>query len=190
MNSFYSREELDRMGFKSIGKNVLISKKSSIYGAANISIGDNVRIDDFVILSGRIEIGSFIHVAAFSALFAGDMGIVLRDFCNLSSRVSIYAISDDYSGESLTNPMVSNEYKNIEGGQVILNKHVIVGASSVILPNVEVGEGGAIGSLSLVNKTLEPWGIYAGTPVKKIKGRSKDLLALEKEFIKREKVEC
>ena len=183
MNSFYSTEELANIGFKSVGKNVMISKKASIYGAANISIGDNVRIDDFVILSGKIEFGNYIHIAAYSALFAGDQGIIFKDFSGVSSRVSVYAISDDYSGESLTNPTVSNEYRDLIGGPVIFHKHALVGASSVVLPNVEIGEGVAVGSLALVNKSLESWGIYVGSPAKKIKDRSKALLTLEKEFL-------
>ena len=46
--SKYTEEELQKLGFKFIGKNVLISQKSSIYGMDKISIGDNTRIDDFV----------------------------------------------------------------------------------------------------------------------------------------------
>lgn len=48
---FYTREELERIGFKSIGENVLISDKTSIYSPQNISIGNNVRIDDYCVLS-------------------------------------------------------------------------------------------------------------------------------------------
>jgi len=47
---FYSREELEKIGFKSIGENVLISDKTSIYNPQNIEIGSNVRIDDTFIL--------------------------------------------------------------------------------------------------------------------------------------------
>ena len=71
MNSFYSNEELKQLGLKSFGKNVLISKKCSIYGADKISIGNNVRIDDFCILSGKIVIGNYVHISAYSALYAG-----------------------------------------------------------------------------------------------------------------------
>lgn len=39
MNSFYSREELKKIGFKSYGENVLISKKASIYSPEKIEIG-------------------------------------------------------------------------------------------------------------------------------------------------------
>ena len=52
MDSFYSRSELEHIGFATIGKNVLLSRKASIYSPAMISIGDNVRIDDFCILFG------------------------------------------------------------------------------------------------------------------------------------------
>lgn len=54
--SFYTHDELAEIGFKSCGKNVLISRKASIYSPAKIEIGDNVRIDDFCILSGVIFI--------------------------------------------------------------------------------------------------------------------------------------
>lgn len=58
MSNFYNEVELKNLGLKSYGENVLISKKCSIYGAENIEIGNNVRIDDFCILSGEIKIGN------------------------------------------------------------------------------------------------------------------------------------
>lgn len=183
MNSFYSEEELKEIGFKSIGNNVLLSRKCSIYGAQNISIGNNVRIDDFCILSGKIEIGNYIHVAAGSMLFAGDEGIILEDFSGLSSRCAVYAASEDYSGEALTNPTVPDEYRNVTGGTVVFKKHSIVGSGCTVLPNVIVGEGTSIGSMSLVNKSLDDWGIYIGIPCKRIKERSKHVLELEKDLL-------
>lgn len=182
--SFYTEEELKTLGLKSYGRNVMISKKVSIYGAENISIGNNVRIDDFCILSGKIRIGSFVHIAAYSALYGGNVGIEMNDFSGLSSRVIIYTESDDYSGNYLTNPTIPDKYLNIIKGKVILNKHVIIGTSSTILPAVIIDEGVAVGAMSLVNKSLDEWGIYAGSPCRKIKDRSKKLLELEKEMIK------
>ena len=85
--SFLSREKLMEIGFKSIGENVLLSRKASIYGPENIEIGNNVRIDDFCILSGKIKLGSYIHIAAYSALFGGEEGITMEDFTGLSSKV-------------------------------------------------------------------------------------------------------
>ena len=71
-NSFYSEKELQQMNFKYIGKNVLVSRKASIYGIENISIDDNSRIDDFCILSGNITIGKNVHIAAACLFFSGD----------------------------------------------------------------------------------------------------------------------
>ncbi|MBU0620484.1 MAG: acyltransferase [Gammaproteobacteria bacterium] len=179
----YSLDELSGIGFAKIGSNVCISRKCSIYAAEQIQLGDNVRIDDFCILSGKISLGSNIHVAAYTALFGGG-GIELHDFCNLSSRVSIYSVSDDYSGETLTNPTIPEHFKHVERAPVVLGRHVIVGAGTVVLPGVTIGEGSAIGALSLVNKGVEPWGVYAGVPVRRIKNRKQDLLKLEIEYLR------
>lgn len=182
---FYSKEQLEKIGFKFLGENVLISDKTSIYSPENISIGNDVRIDDFSILSaggGYINIGNYIHIAAFGAFFGGS-GIVMEDFTTTSSRVCIYSVSDDYSGETMTNPMIPEKYKKLEYGKVTIKKHSIIGSGTTILPGVTLEEGTSIGANSLVLKSTEPWGIYAGSPIKKLKDRKKDLLKLEKEFL-------
>ncbi|SMB88727.1 galactoside O-acetyltransferase [Desulfonispora thiosulfatigenes DSM 11270] len=189
-NSFYSKEELIGLGFCEIGSNVLISKKASIYNASKISIGNNVRIDDFCILSGTISIGNFIHIAAYSALYGGECGIEINDYSNISSKNSIYAISDDYSGMSMTNPMIPDKYKKIYGEKVVFEKHVIIGSSCVVLPGVVLGEGSSFGAMSLINKSSEPWTINAGIPFRKIKDRSKEILKLEEQFIKEVGEKC
>ena len=181
-NSFYTEQELKQLGFRHIGKNVLISSKTSIYGASNISIGNNVRIDDFCILSGKITIGNNIHIAASALLFAGDAGIEMQDFTCISSRSALYAISDDYSGETMSNPTVPDQFKNVASGKITLAKHVMIGTGSTILPGVTVSEGCSVGAMSLVKKTTEPWKIYVGIPAKPIADRSKKLLVLEQQF--------
>lgn len=177
MGSFYSQKELNEIGFKFLGENVLLSRKCSIYSAENIEIKSNVRIDDFCILSGKIKIGCNIHISAYTALY-GINGILLEDYVTISGRNLIYSASDDYSGEYMTNPMNSKN-ANVTGGPVILCKHTIVGAGCVLLPNITLKEGTAIGAMSLVNKSTEEWGVYVGVPAKKIKNRSRNLLKYE-----------
>lgn len=182
MNSFISERELGKLGLLCVGKNVKISKNACIYGNEKIKIGDNVRIDDFCILSGKIEIGNNVHIAAYSALYGGEDGIFIGDYANVSSRVCIYSVSDDYSGMSLTNPTIPEKYKNVLSAPVIINKHVIIGSTSVVLPGVVLAEGSAFGSFSFINSDSEPWSINAGIPYKKIKNREKNILQLEKEY--------
>ncbi|ODB36791.1 galactoside O-acetyltransferase [Pseudoalteromonas sp. BMB] len=182
--SHYTREELLALGFAKVGQNCLISKKASFYGTKNIELGDSVRIDDFCVLSageGGIKLGCYIHIAVYACLI-GAGAIEVANYCNISSRVAIYSSSDDYSGEWMTNPMVDNAFTNVEHGTVTLQPHVIIGSGSVILPNVTLYEGAAVGALSLVNKDLEPFTIYAGQPVRFIKPRKRDLLKWQLDF--------
>jgi galactoside O-acetyltransferase len=53
------------------------------------------------------------------------------------------------------------------GGKLVVGDDVYIGAKSVIMP-VTIGEGAVIGACSFVNKDVEPWGIYVGSPAKKI----------------------
>ena len=182
-NSFYSVDELKNLGFKTVGEHVLISRKASIYDAKNIELCSNIRIDDFCILSGKIKIGNYVHLGAYTSLCGGRKGIVLEDFVNLSRKIEIFAVSDDFGGGSMTNPTVPDEYKNLLEAEVILKKHVVVGACSVILPGVTLEEGTVVGALSLVKNSTTPWSINAGIPARKIKDRKKDLLVFEKKLL-------
>ena len=178
-SAYYSDEELQNIGLRSVGKNVLISRKSSLYGREHISLGDHVRIDDFCILSGRIEIGRYVHISAFCALY-GAHGIVMKDFSGLSANSIIYSASDDFSGEFMIGATVPRELTNVTGGTVVLEKHVQVGAGCIILPNVTLEEGVTVGAMSLVTKSLPSWTINIGIPAHFHKNRSRNLLELSK----------
>ena len=176
--SFYTEQEISQLGLKSYGKNVRISRYAQIYSPEKISIGDNVRIDDFCILSGRITIGSHIHIAAYCAMYGADYGIVMEDYTGLSARATIYAAMDDFSGDYLIGPIHEDEYTNVTGGMVRICAYSQIGAGALIFPNLIIGEGAVLGSMSMAKQSLEPWSIYAGIPAKRIKNRNKRLLDL------------
>ena len=183
--SMLNRASIERLGFASVGENVQISDRASFYGTARIALGSNVRIDDFCVLSaglGCINIGQHVHIAVYSSLI-GAGKITLSDFCNISSRVSIYSSNDDYSGATMSNPTVPSEYTGVTHAGVFLGKHVIVGSGSVILPGVTLEDGVAVGALSLVNRDCKAFGIYAGNPARRIKERKRNLLELEQQFM-------
>lgn len=186
MTSFYSNDELKQLGFKSVGNNVQLSRKASIYGISRISIGNNVRIDDFCVLSagkGGIVIGNYVHISIYASLL-GEGSIIMEDYSGVSSKVSVYSSNDDYSGEHMTNPMVPSQFTAVVHADVRICKHALVGSTSIILPGVTINEGAVVGALSLVSKDCESFFIYAGNPAKKLGPRSQNLLELEKEFVK------
>lgn len=184
--AFIPQEQLSNLGFKKLGKNVLISNRASIYNFDQIEIGDNSRIDDFCVISGKVSIGRNVHIAVFSNVAGGTEGIVLDDFSGLAYGCHVFTQSDDYSGRTLTNPTVPTKFKDETKKPVRIGRHAIVGTSSLILPGVTLAEGTSVAALSLVTKSTQPWSIYFGIPAKRIKARRQELLELEKQYLAEE----
>lgn len=181
--AYLSEQQLANMHFKRLGNNVRISDKASIYNPETIEIGDNSRIDDFCVISGSVTIGRNVHIAVFCNVAGGEKGVVLDDFSGLAYGCQVFSQSDDYSGRSLTNPTIPDEYKFETKAAVRLERHVIIGACSIILPGVTIAEGSSVGAMSMVTKSTLAWSVYFGVPAKKVKERSKDLLKLEAEYL-------
>ena len=184
--SFLTAAELDGLGLASVGKGVRISRRASIYGAAQLHIGENVRIDDFVVISsgqGGIRIGSHVHIAVFGILM-GAAHIELRDFANLSSRVTVYSSSDDFSGHHMTSPVIPSRFTGVTNAPVTIGRHALLGTGCTLLPGVTIGDGTAVGAMTLVKKSLDPYSIYAGSPIRRLGDRSRRLLELEVQFMR------
>lgn len=184
--AYLTEAQLQVMGFKSLGKQVKISDRASIYNADQIEIGDFSRIDDFCVVSGKVKIGRNVHIAPYCLVAGGETGITFEDFSGLAYQVQVFTQSDDYSGMTMTNPTVPAEYKKEAKRAVLIKKHSIVGAGSIIMPGVTLSEGTSVGAMSLIRKSTESWSIYLGNPAKKIKDRKKDLLGLEKQYLESE----
>jgi len=174
-NSFLLPEELKRLGFKSLGEHVFISRFASFYEPATIELGDHVRIDDFCILSGNIKLGNYIHISAGSSLY-GRYGIEMKDYTGLSPKCTLFSAVDDFSGNFMISPLVDPKFTNVTGGKILLKKYSQVGCNCVIMPSITVGEGAIAGALSLIKSDLDPWKIYGGVPARYIMDRSKELL--------------
>ena len=178
-NIFFDLKEL-----KSCGKNVIIGKTVRIRYPESVEIGDNVIIDDFTYISTTLKIHDNVHISAGCKIIGGKKSFVeMKEFSTLAPNVVLSAGSDDYIS-GIATPMVPMEFKgNAIIGSIILNKHCIVGAGSVVLPNVVFKEGACIGALSLANKTLEEYSLYAGIPAKFLKNRNKEeIIELEKKL--------
>ncbi len=181
--AFFNEDQLKKMGFKALGSNVRISHKASIYNTDKIEIGDNSRIDDFCLISGKVIIGRNVHIAAFCNVAGGEKGITFADFSGLAYGCHVFTQSDDYGGRTLTNPTVPDKYKQEIKKAIVIGRHSIVGTNSLIFPGVVLAEGTSVGVLSMVTKSTEEWSVYFGSPAKRIKARSRELLKLEKEYL-------
>lgn len=173
--------------YRYIGKNVTVFPRAQCIFPENISIGDESLIDDgcFLYAAGRgIEIGRFCHVTAGSHLQSGGL-LKMEDFSAVSPHCIVLAASDDYQGEGFIGLKVfGDKYRKMHMDDVILERHAHVGAGSIILPGVTIGEGCSIGAGSVVTKSMPPWTICYGNPCRPRKEKPKDKqLSMEAEFL-------
>ncbi len=187
MNSYLTKEELENVGFSSLGEDILISRKCSFYNPERIKISSHVRIDDFCMVSvgseGYLDIGNYVHIAAFCAIYASSK-ISLDDFSGLSARCTIFGSTDDFVFGYLTNPTVPESFRKVKTADVHIGKHCVIGSNSIIMPGVSIGDYSSIGAFSFVNRNVQENIVASGNPLKKLLLRNTLLLReLEKQLL-------
>jgi len=185
MLGYYSEYELKELNFLSLGENVNISKTTQLHNTERISIGSNVRIDNFCTIvpsdNARIIIGNYVQICAYN-FFNGQADIIVEDYCSIGNFNQFFSSMDDFSGEHLTGAVVPRKLIGTFSKEIIIKKHALIAPSCIILPGVTLGIGTAIGAHSLVKESTQEFSIYAGVPAKFIKTRSRKLLELEREI--------
>jgi acetyltransferase-like isoleucine patch superfamily enzyme len=85
-----------------------IFETAKIVNSSSLTIGDNSQIDDFVFLNAgqKTIIGQFVHISSFCSITGGGT-LIMEDFSGLAAGCRIITGSDDFSGNGLTNPTVS-----------------------------------------------------------------------------------
>lgn len=177
---YFTSDQLRAFGFARVGEGCMVARNCTIIGLPNITLGDRVRIDGFTSViapDGRVAIGSHVHIASGCALGA-RAGIAIGDFASLSQGVRVFTAIDDFSGHRLSNAMAPAELTGVRSAPVTIGAYVPIGSGTTILPGVEIGEGAAVGVMSLVAQSLAPWTIYIGNPARAAGARSRDLLRL------------
>ena len=156
---------------------------TKIVGLENIEFGQNIIIDDFVFIYAKktIRIGSHVHIASFSSITGGE-AFSMDDFSTISSGVRILTGTDDFKDWGFGNSTVEEKYRNTKREPIHISKFAIIGANSVILPGVSIGEGASVGACSVVTRDLNDWGIYIGN--RRIGDRNKaEILSTYERFL-------
>lgn len=177
---YFTSDQLRAFGFARVGEGCMVARNCTIIGLPNITLGDWVRIDGFTSIiapNGSVRIGSHVHLASGCALGA-RAGIEIGDFASLSQGVRVFTAIDDFRGHRLSNATVPAELTGVQSAPVTIGAYVPIGSGTIILPGVEIGEGAAVGAMSLVPHSLAPWTIHAGNPARATGPRSRDLLRL------------
>ncbi len=163
---------------------VKIFDSTKIIGIENIQFGKYIIIDDFVFISAKkqMKLGDYVHIASHSSI-TGMERFAMEEFSGLSQGCRIFTGSEDFINGGFGNPTIATSFRNLKIGPIKIERFACIGANSVILPGVTVGEGVTVGANSVVSRNLEPWGVYLGNT--KIRTRNKEeVLKTYDRFIK------
>lgn len=130
---------------------IKFSGKCEICGNFDIkTIGKNYNI--------KIGDGTFFNKNVF---FEPYSSISIGNFCQIGPSVMFETVSHEL--------IPKNNYREIITKSIIIDDYVWIGAGSIILPGVHIGEGSVIAAGSIVNKDIPSFTLYGGVPAKKIK---------------------
>lgn len=158
---------------KFCGKEVKLYPLCKIIRAEYAELDDYAKILDYTFIDAgeSFKLGKY-SIITWHCLVEGRAKTFIGDRCFIGPGskllTSTYSIKGYYSCEFLP-----EECFKIEYGDITIKDDAYLGANCTIMPGVTIGEGAVVGANTLVNKNLEPWGIYVGIPCKKIGERQR-----------------
>jgi len=149
-----------------IGKNATIRSGTVIY--CNVKIGDNFTTGHNVVIREKTKIGDNVLIGT-NTVIEGNTEIGSNVSIQSNVFIPINSIIEDFvfigPNAVLTNDKYPVRKKYPLQGPVI-KKGATVGANSVILPSVKVGEGAFIAAGAVVTKNVPPWSLAVGSPAR------------------------
>lgn len=162
-----------RSKLKSCGEGVKLYPMAKIAFPHVVELGNNVKVRDFAfIFAGEgLIVGDHTDIQPHTVVWGGGLTILGARVSTGPGTVFLSATYSHAPGLRMVDGLPEGEAVAI-GGKLVVGDDVYIGARCVIMP-VTIGEGAVIGAGSFVNKDCEPYGIYVGSPAKKIGERPK-----------------
>jgi galactoside O-acetyltransferase len=172
---FLSRQAVEEIGLRSIGRDVLIDREAAFLSPEFIDLGDRVRIDRGVLISAGpegVSVGYNSHIAAGVLVYGGGGRVTIGPLCNLSSVTRCYTVSDDFTGDYLAGATLPERFRNVARGDVTLAPCVLVGSGALLLPGVSLGEGSVVCAHTVVSHDVAAGAVMVGHPARQIAQRN------------------
>ena len=159
---------------KSVGEGVRLMPLAKIANAHVVEFGDFCRVRDFVFIWGGqgVKIGKHCDIQPHVVVWGGGL-LEIGDRVSVGpGSVLLTAVYSHEQGLKMVDGLGEGSAKALYG-KLVVGSDVYIGANCTLMPDISVGEGAVVGAGSFVNKDCEPWGIYVGSPAKKIAERPK-----------------
>lgn len=166
----------NRGGLMSLGSDVYVHETAVIKRPQHVSIGSHVAIDNGVIISTKLSVGDYVHIAPYVVMIGGEgSSVEIGDFAGVAAGTKIVAGSEKYTGEGLVGPTIPIEYREVSYSAVKFERFAGCGVNCSIMPGVTLSQGAILGANSLLTSDAEPWTIYVGSPAKPVKSRLREV---------------
>jgi len=159
---------------KKCGEGVKIYPLAKLAFPHVIELGNNCKIRDFVfIFAGKgVTIGDYSDMQPHAVIWGGGTTVIGNRVSVGPGTVLLSAVYSHEKGLKMVDGLIEGSSEALYG-KLVIQDDVYIGANCTLMPNITVGEGSVIGAASFVNKNVEPWGIYVGSPARKIGERKK-----------------
>ena len=155
--AFLTAAELESLRFAHLGRDVCIDSSVQIFGSERISIGDNVRIDAFSILSAgqfSIEFAGHSHIGAGTYLFANGGEIRFEIFSGTSPGCKLFTATDDFAEGLIRGPNLPLTFRSLKCGPIHFRENAGIGANCVVLPGCTLGVNATAGAGTVITGNL------------------------------------
>lgn len=153
--------------FDSFGTHCAIGGGVRIWGSVRIHMGERCAIfDDAVIVGiGVVKLGNSTSIGQNTVLVA-------RERIEIGSNVMVagncYLLDVDHEYDAIDVPVPQ---QGLRVSPIKIGDDVWVGAHTIILRGVTIGEGAIIGANSVVSKDIPPYAVAVGNPARVVKYR-------------------
>jgi len=128
--------------------------------AKRLGFGENASIYHNSYVYGEVKVGKNTWIGPYT-LLDGTGGLIIGDWCCISSNVHIYT-------HDTVNRFVSGGQEPTEYAPVIIEDNCYIGPHSLIKSGVTIHHHCVIGASTFVNKDIPAYSIAVGTPAKVI----------------------
>lgn len=161
------------------------AKLNKVHLKGKIVIQDKAKIVGGVYVSGDVEIGNYTSINGPNVdIYSKLNKVKIGKFCSIARNVSIQEFNHNFS--NLSTYLISKNILKTSGfedlsskGDIVIGNDVWIGAHSVILSGVTIGDGAIIAANTVVSKDVPAFSIFGGNPGKVIKYRFEESIINE-----------
>jgi acetyltransferase-like isoleucine patch superfamily enzyme len=178
--------------FKRVGRGVIFGKSITIRNPYKITIGDNVIIDDNVMVDAKgldnegITIKDGVYIGRNSIISCKNGDIILHSGVDIGFNCEIYSNSRVEIGENTliaaytyviggghiaTDPDTIFKDQGKHGKGIKIGRNAWLGSKSIVMDGCSIGSNTIIGAGAIVTKNIPEYSIAVGVPAEVIKDR-------------------